>query len=106
MSKLSTRNLFAAIALSSALVAVSGCSTGSGRSVGAYVDDTVITTTVKTRFAEAKEVDATSISVETINGTVMLRGIAKNAQEKTQAEMIARSVEGVRSVNNRIDISS
>jgi osmotically-inducible protein OsmY len=37
---------------------------------------------------------------------VLFRGIAKDAQEKAQAETIARSVAGIRSVNNRIDISS
>ena len=98
---------FAAIVLSSALVSVTGCSTsGKGQSVGAYVDDTVITTKVKAKFAEAREVDASSIRVETINGTVLLMGVAKDAQAKSHAEMLARSVEGVKTVNNRIDVSS
>jgi hyperosmotically inducible periplasmic protein len=66
----------------------------------------VITTQVKVKFAEATQVDATSIGFQTINGTVLFRGIAKDAQEKSQAETIARSVAGVWSVNNRIDISS
>jgi hyperosmotically inducible protein len=74
--------------------------------MGAYVDDAVITTKVKAKFAEAKEVDATSISVETINATVLLRGVTKSAQAKTQAETIARGVDGVKTVNNRIDVNS
>jgi hyperosmotically inducible protein len=49
--------LFAAVVLSSALASISGCSTSStSQLVGAYVDDTVITTKVKVKFAEAKEV--------------------------------------------------
>jgi hyperosmotically inducible periplasmic protein len=107
MSKRSPSGLFAVIVLSSALATVTGCSTsGTSQSVGAYVDDTVITTRVKTKFAEAKDVDATTIGVETINGTVLLRGVAKSPQAKSQAETIARSVDGVKAVNNRIDVSS
>jgi hyperosmotically inducible protein len=104
MSMRSKHGLLAAIVLSSALATVSGCSTS--RSVGAYVDDTVITTQVKAKFAEARDVDATTIGVETINGTVLLRGVAKSPQAKSQAEILARSVDGVKKVNNRIDVSS
>ena len=69
---------------------------------GAYVDDTTITTTVKAKFADDPTVAATSISVETLNGTVQLRGFAKSSAEKSQAESIARGVKGVRSVSNDI----
>ena len=106
MSKLSIRSLVPAIALASAGVSITGCSTSPSRSVGGYLDDTVITTKVKAKFAEAKQVDATSINVETINGTVLLRGVAKDAQDRAQAETLARGVDGVKAVNNRIDVSS
>jgi hyperosmotically inducible periplasmic protein len=104
MSMQSPRGLISVIVLSSALAAASGCSTS--RTVGAYVDDTVITTQVKAKFAESKDVDATTIGVETINGTVLLRGVAKSPQAKAQAETIARGVDGVKAVNNRIDVHS
>ena len=85
------------------LLTTAGCAVTRGQeSVGAYVDDTAITTQVKARFVENKEVDASSISVETLNGTVMLSGFAKNAVEKTTAESIAMKVKGVKSVNNQI----
>jgi hyperosmotically inducible periplasmic protein len=61
---------------------------------------------VKTKFAEAKDVDATTIGVEPINGTVLLRGVATSPQAKSQAETIARGVDGVKPVNNRVDVSS
>lgn len=51
-----------------------------------------------------KEVDASAISVETLNGTVMLSGFAKNATEKVTAESIARKVNGVKAVKNEIAI--
>ena len=96
------------LALSLAAVAVlttTGCAVTRGQeSVGAYVDDTAITTAIKARFIENKQVDAASISVETLKGTVMLSGFAKNMNEKTTAEALARKVDGVRTVRNEIVI--
>ena len=80
-----------------------GCAVGRGQeTTGAYVDDTVITTEVKAKFGSDPTVATTSISVETLNGTVQLRGFAKSVAEKSQAENIARGVKGVRSVRNDI----
>ncbi|MEQ1686267.1 MAG: BON domain-containing protein [Burkholderiaceae bacterium] len=86
-----------------ALVALSGCAVTRGQeTTGAYVDDTAITTAVKARYVGNKEVDATAISVETLNGTVMLSGFAKNQAERTTAEDIAMKTNGVKSVKNAI----
>ncbi len=82
-----------------------GCAVTRGQeTVGAYVDDTTITTQIKSRFVENRQVDASSISVETLNGTVMLSGFAKNSTEKETAESIARRVNGVKSVKNEIAV--
>ncbi len=86
-----------------ALVAMSGCAVQRGQeTTGAYVDDTAITTAVKARYVGNKEVDATAISVETLNGTVMLSGFAKNQNERSTAEDIAMKTNGVKSVKNAI----
>ncbi len=88
-----------------ALLIGSGCAVTRGQeSVGAYVDDATITTQIKSRFVENTAVDASSIRVETLNGTVMLSGFAKNATEKATAETIARKVNGVKSVRNEIAV--
>ena len=87
------------------IATASGCAVTRGQeSVGAYVDDAAITTSLKARFVENKDVDASSIKVETLNGTVMLSGFAKNATEKTTAEQIAMKVSGVKNVKNEISI--
>jgi osmotically-inducible protein OsmY len=84
-------------------LSVAGCAVQRGQeTMGAYVDDAGITSTIKTRFVESKKVDATAISVETMKGTVMLSGFAKNPVEKTEAEAIAQKVGGVRAVRNEI----
>jgi hyperosmotically inducible protein len=98
-------SIAAAVVAAVALLATTGCAVTRGQeTVGAYVDDTTITTQIKSRFIENKEVDASSISVETLNGTVMLSGFAKNAAEKITAENIARRVNGVKSVRNEIAV--
>ena len=87
------------------LLAAPGCAVTRGQeSVGAYVDDSTITAQVKGRFVENKQVDAAAISVETMKGTVMLSGFAKNVNERTVAETIARSVKGVVDVRNEISV--
>jgi hyperosmotically inducible periplasmic protein len=89
------------------LLVLPGCAVTRGQStVGAYVDDATITTQIKARMAENKQVDAIAIKVETLNGTVMLSGFAKNATEKNAAESIARGVNGVKSVRNEIAVRS
>ena len=88
-----------------ALITASGCAVTRGQeTVGAYVDDAAITTSVKARFVDNKDVDAASIKVETLNGTVMLSGFAKNQTERATAESIAMKVNGVKSVKNSIAV--
>ena len=102
--------MFVRTTLATAVTAVvmltaAGCAVTRGQeTVGAYVDDAGITTLVKTRMIENKEVDAASIKVETLNGTVMLSGFAKNSTEKSTAESIARGVNGVKMVKNEISV--
>lgn len=87
------------------LLTATGCAVQRGQeTVGSYIDDAGITTLIKTRFVENKQVDAASIKVETLNGTVMLSGFAKNGAERTSAEAIARGVKGVVAVKNEIAV--
>lgn len=90
-------------ALAGMTVLSTGCAVVRGQeTAGAYVDDAAITTAVKAKMVEDKTVAASSISVETLNGTVQLSGFAKSMAEKSQAENIARNVKNVRSVRNDI----
>ena len=89
--------------LTGATIVSTGCSVARDQqTVGSYVDDAAITTAVKAKMAEDKSVAATSISVETLNGTVQLSGFAKTQAEKNQAEAIARNTKNVRDVRNSI----
>jgi osmotically-inducible protein OsmY len=87
------------------LFSATGCAVMRGQeTVGAFVDDTAITAAVKGSFVENKVVDAAAISVETLNGTVMLSGFAKSANEKTQAEALTWKVKGVKQVKNELAV--
>jgi len=100
-----TRTLLAATLAAATLLALPGCAVTRGQeTVGAYVDDATITTQIKSRFVSNKDVDAASIKVETLNGTVMLSGFAKSSTERATAERIARDVNGVKSVRNEIAV--
>ena len=99
------RNTLIATMTAAVLLTTAGCAVTRGQeTVGAYIDDTGITTLVKARFVENKQVDAAAISVETLNGTVMLSGFAKSNLERNTAENIARGVNGVRMVKNEIAV--
>lgn len=54
---------------------------------------------VKTQFAASDTVDATDINVDVMNGVVTLRGTVNGAAERKEAERIAKTTEGVKSVN-------
>ena len=99
------RSALAATVAAAALLTSAGCAVIRGQeTTGAYIDDAAITTAVKARFVENKDVDAASIKVETMKGEVMLSGFAKNSTEKSSAESLARNVKGVRTVRNEIAV--
>lgn len=73
-------------------------------STGEYFDDTTITTKVKSKLLLSKETTGTAISVETFKGIVQLSGFVKSEQEKKRAGDIAKTVDGVKRVENKISI--
>ena len=97
------RTTLTAAAMALAVLTTAGCAVSRGQqTTGAYIDDATITSQVKSRMLDNPNVAGTSISVETLNGTVMLSGFAKSSAEKDTAERIARDVNGVKSVKNEI----
>lgn len=104
---MTARYVLAAVLSVAAVATTTGCAVARDQqTVGAYVDDAVITTRVKARFAEDKTVSAMAISVETLNGVVQLSGFAKSADERAAAERIARGTSGVKEVRNNIVVRS
>lgn len=85
------------------IAGLTGCA-GSGQKSGAYVDDSWITTKVKSEMIANNDVAARNISVNTAKGVVTLTGTAATAQEANKAAEIARGIEGVKAVENYIRV--
>ena len=77
-------------------------STRTYESAGEYVDDSVITTKVKSLLAEDDFLKSFQISVETYQGTVQLTGFVNSQQVVDKAAEITMSVEGVKSLKNNL----
>ena len=81
---------------------LNGCQAMTGETLGEHIDDTTITTSVKTKLAAEKGATLTRIQVDTDLGVVQLSGVVDSAAEKARAEQIARGVSGVKSVKNNL----
>jgi osmotically-inducible protein OsmY len=77
-------------------------STRTRESTGEYVDDSVITTKVKSLLAEDSFLKSFQISVETYKGVVQLSGFVDNKSTVDKAVEITRSVKGVQSIKNNL----
>jgi len=76
----------------------------SKRSVGEYTDDKLLVSKVKTALISDKTADANEINVEVYKGVVQLNGFVDGEKEKAQAEAVARGVDGVKGVENNLEI--
>ena len=81
---------------------VACASTPKQESTGEYVDDSVITTKVKSSLANDDFLKSFQISVESRKGIVELSGFVNSQNAKDKAGQIARGVEGVKSVKNAL----
>jgi len=96
------KNMFVGCFLFLILIAtfVACASTPTQESTGEYVDDSVITTKVKSLLAADDFLKSFQISVETYKGTVQLSGFVNSEQAVDKASEIARGVKEVKSVKN------
>ena len=98
------RNMFIACFVLLMLIAtlVACASTSKQEGTGEYVDDSVITTKVKSLLANDDFLRSFQITVETYKGTVQLSGFVDSQKAIDKAGEIARSVKGVKSVKNNL----
>jgi hyperosmotically inducible protein len=93
---------FMFLMLIATLVACASTSKQSG--TGEYVDDSVITTKVKTMLAADDFLKSFEISVETYKGIVQLSGFVDSQKAIDKAGEIASGVGGVKSVKNKLEV--
>jgi len=83
------------------ITAFLGCAATQKReSTGQYVDDSVITTKVKTAILDEATLKMLQINVKTFKGVVQLSGFVDSERSVTKAGEVAGSVNGVVSVKN------
>ena len=96
-----------AATLMAVVVGVSGCNVFRGESTpGEYVDDVAITANVKTKLLDSGKVDGLDVNVDSTNGNVKLTGWASSAAEAKTAGDLAKTVKGVKTVDNQLKIKS
>jgi osmotically-inducible protein OsmY len=90
-----------AVVVLAAVLATSACG---GRTAGRTLDDTTITTRVKTAMLNDPSVGGLAINVDTFNGVVTLSGRVRNQGERDRAIAIARQTGGVNEVKDALQI--
>jgi hyperosmotically inducible protein len=81
-----------------------GCANRPKESSGEYVSDAWITSKVKSALLADPQVSGLDIQVETYKGIVQLSGFVATQKQADEAEDIARSIQGVRGVENRTTV--
>ncbi|MDO9419952.1 MAG: BON domain-containing protein [Herminiimonas sp.] len=77
---------------------------GSDQMAGSVVDDTVITTKVKTALLADSDVKGLDVNVDTVKAIVTLNGAVNNQTQIDRAGKLATDVPGVKSVINNLTI--
>lgn len=81
-----------------------GYACSNNRPVEQQIDDVGVTAALGTKYALDTEIDRYRIDIDTLNGIVTLRGAVSTAEQRTEAERIARGTQGVRDVINELQV--
>jgi hyperosmotically inducible protein len=85
------------------VISVTGCAGGKKmESTGEYFDDMAITTKVKAYILDNSKLNLMQINVETFKGVVQLSGFVDSNDIAAKAGDVARTVRGVKKVNNNL----
>ena len=96
----SGQRFFAVLIAASALFLAGCASTSSQSSTGEYIDDSTITTKVKSAIFNEPSLKVLQINVETYKSVVQLSGFANSSDDISTASKVAQSIAGVKSVKN------
>ena len=80
--------------------------TEAGNTVASAATDAMITTKINAALAADDQLKATKIDVDTRNGRVVLSGTAPDAGSRDRATTLARAVDGVVAVDNKLVVSA
>lgn len=77
-----------------------------GRTIGSGANDLWIWTKTRSALAAADDLRDSTINVDVENDVVTLSGTVANAAQKSRASQVARGIEGVKNVVDKVQISS
>jgi len=98
------------IAACALLVFLPGCDsaqkggTAPSTTIGTEVDDSVITTKVRSALMSNEDIKSLDIKVKTHKGEVMLSGFADNQAQIDRSVAVAKGIEGVTNVDNKLSL--
>jgi hyperosmotically inducible protein len=99
------RKTVVTLVAATALLGMAACSaTRTQRAPGEQVDDAALLTSVKSALASDPITEAGEINVDVNRGIVKLSGFVDSSKEQAQAVQVARSVDGVKEVQNDITV--
>jgi osmotically-inducible protein OsmY len=103
---MSSRSIFAiGSGLLISFLALGGCaSSNQSESTGQYIDSSALTMKVKAKLLADDSVKSLPITVKTYKDVVQLSGFVNNQYQKNRADEIARSVPGVKDVQDSLII--
>jgi len=76
----------------------------SGETAGEYVDDSVISNTVRAKLIDDPDLNIFQVDVTTLRGEVQISGFVESQNDKERATQVAYTVDGVREVHNNLVI--
>ncbi|WP_193370799.1 BON domain-containing protein [Pelagibius marinus] len=74
----------------------------SGETAGEYIDDSVISNTVRAKLLDDKDLNLFQVDVTTLKGEVQISGFVDSQADKDRATRVAKTVEGVKKVHNNL----
>jgi osmotically-inducible protein OsmY len=89
------------------LILASGCAgTATRQSTGEFFDDAALTAKVKATLLQDPVVSGLDVGVDTFKGQVQLNGFVDTPEQKARAEQLARTVNGVTGVGNKLTVKT
>ena len=86
--------------------ALTACESTTGKTMGETVSDASISTAVQTKLTGDRVSNFARVDVDTERGIVQLSGVVPSSEQKSRAEELAKQVNGVRRVNNNLQIQT
>jgi len=87
-----------------AVMGLIGCQSVTGKTAGENVTDASISTAVQSKLTGDRVSNFTRVDVDTERGIVNLSGVVQSAEQKARASELARQVNGVKRVNNNLQV--